>query len=515
MKHTKRRRKKKSSVDPKPVSKEDEGQKVIRALTEVFSSVSLDDAVSAYREANGDPNKAAEILERAVVESSEEPFTSSTTSGVSGSDAGSSWGSGSSSGSGSSEGFESGCIQNLVSEKGFRGKQKRVVAAAGTVSTVLGKDYVSSNPRRGSWSTMTKLKGFGNGVAAGEEDAEQFLCSMLGDESELSLAVVRDVLCQCGYDVQKALDALLDVSSSSIEQSSSSSNNSLIFKEDGRYRIDQSDTLTDRASDCTSHSSESELQDNIWYSGYTCRNYAKVLASSEAQSPVSPRSTPAELPQKVLESLFNITKSPEYEPTAMNWKNVVNKLQSLAPGFDVCTSSSAEAQKETFVKGDEYHAFRGTAKEHWDSVRSHYQKAAMAYSKGSREYAGYLADQGKVQTKLAREADERASQDIFKARNKGIENMITIDLHGQHVKQAMKLLKIHLLFGTYAQSVQFLRVITGCGSHGVGKSKLKQSVIKLIENEGIKWSEENQGTVLIKLGAQKEFSFLDSESDPE
>lgn len=40
-------------------------------------------------------------------------------------------------------------------------------------------------------------------------------------------------------------------------------------------------------------------------------------------------------------------------------------------------------------------------------------------------------------------------------------------------------------------------------------------VIKLIENEGIKWSEENRGTVLIKLGAQKEFSFLDSESDPE
>lgn len=189
-----RRRKKKSSVDPKPVAKEDEGQKVIRALTEVFSSVSLDDAVSAYREANGDSNKAAEILERAVAESSEEPFTSSTTSGVSGSDAGSSWGS--SSGSGSSEGFESGCIQNLVSEKGFRGKQKRVVAAAGTVSTFLGKDYVSSNPRRGSWSTMTKLKGFGNGVAAGEEDAEQFLCSMLGDESELSLAVVRDVLCE-------------------------------------------------------------------------------------------------------------------------------------------------------------------------------------------------------------------------------------------------------------------------------------------------------------------------------
>lgn len=62
----------------------------------------------------------------------------------------------------------------------------------------------------------SKTKGFGNGVAATTaEEAEQFLCSMLGDESEVSLGVVRDVLCQCGYEVEKALDALLELSSSS------------------------------------------------------------------------------------------------------------------------------------------------------------------------------------------------------------------------------------------------------------------------------------------------------------
>ncbi|KAM1115349.1 hypothetical protein ACFX1X_006133 [Malus domestica] len=476
MKHTKRRRRKKSSAVPTPVAKEDEEQKVIRALMEVFSSVSLDDATYAYREADGDAGKAAEILERAVAECSEEPFTSSTASGVSGSDSASS--SGSSSGLGSSEGFESGCIQNLVSEKGLRGKQKRVVAAAGTVSTVLGKEYVSSIPRRGPTSSeVTKLKGFGNGGAAGQEEAEQFLCSMLGDESELSLAVVRDVLFQCGYDVEKALDALLEASSS-YEQSSSSSNYIMFFKEDNRHPFEQSDTLTDRASDCTSHSSEYE-QDNIW-------NYSKVLTDSEAHSPGSPKSTAADLSQK-----------------------------SLAPRYDVCTSGSAEAQQVNFAQGDEYHAFRGTAKEHWDSMRSYYQKAATAYSRGAREHAGYLAEQAKVQTTLAQAADEKASQEIFKARNKDIENVITIDLHGQHVKQAMKLLKIHLLFGTYAQSVQFLRVITGCGSHGYGKSKLKQSVIELAENEGIQWREENRGMVLLKLGSHREFSFQDAESDPE
>ena len=40
-------------------------------------------------------------------------------------------------------------------------------------------------------------------------------------------------------------------------------------------------------------------------------------------------------------------------------------------------------------------------------------------------------------------------------------------------------------------------------------------VIELLEKEGVEWSEENRGTVLIKLDGQREFSFLDSESDTE
>ncbi|KAL9320044.1 hypothetical protein ACSQ67_011883 [Phaseolus vulgaris] len=165
------------------------------------------------------------------------------------------------------------------------------------------------------------------------------------------------------------------------------------------------------------------------------------------------------------------------------------------------------------AKGDEYHVFREDSNQQWDSVKSYYKKATTAYTKGDRAYAAYLSDQGKEQTKLAQKADTRASHDIFIARNKGIENVITIDLHGQHVKQAIRMLKLHLLFGSYVPSVQTLRVITGCGSHGFGKSKLKQSVIELLGREAIEWREENQGTVLIKLNGWREYSFLDSNSD--
>lgn len=77
------------------------------------------------------------------------------------------------------------------------------------------------------------------------------------------------------------------------------------------------------------------------------RNYAEVLSSSKASSAISPECTKSDLPQKVLESLFNVPKSSERDAGTMNWRNVAKKLQSLGPGFDVCPNV-AESQKRTY-----------------------------------------------------------------------------------------------------------------------------------------------------------------------
>nr|KJB82056.1 hypothetical protein B456_013G173700 [Gossypium raimondii] len=47
-----------------------------------------------------------------------------------------------------------------------------------------------------------------------------------------------------------------------------------------------------------------------------------------------------------------------------------------------CSYTDAEPQQDIYAKGDEYHKFRECAKEHWDSMRSYFQKAATAYSNG-------------------------------------------------------------------------------------------------------------------------------------
>uniref|UniRef100_A0A804NYU1 DNA2/NAM7 helicase-like C-terminal domain-containing protein n=1 Tax=Zea mays TaxID=4577 RepID=A0A804NYU1_MAIZE len=114
---------------------------------------------------------------------------------------------------------------------------------------------------------------------------------------------------------------------------------------------------------------------------------------------------------------------------------------------------------------------------------------------------------GKHYRELGRIEDEKASRNIFEARNKHITNTVTIDLHGQHVQHAMNLLKIHMMISV------LLRVITSCGSEGTGKGKIKRSVIELAEKEHIEWREENSGTVALRLGGPREYRFLEHESD--
>ncbi|KAJ8769241.1 hypothetical protein K2173_001831 [Erythroxylum novogranatense] len=487
-----------------------ESQVVLTGLMDAFDSISLEEASSGIKEAQGDAQKATEILTKFTESSEDSSSTSLVRSGFSSSESG--LGSSSSS-TVSSEGFVEG---SLISRKGFRGgnKQKRVMAVTGTVSTVLGKGYVKASARR---DAFTRNQFGGGGLGKEEEEAEQFLCSMLGDDCELSFAVVRDVLCQCGYNVDKALDVLLDLSASSI--SSLGLNILMLLDLVLKHRtlfyhlltLYSFATVAKLVIECNSQSSNSEAYESI----NGCRNYWEDLSCSKDSFSTSQQCNESDLPQKLLESLFNIPKNSERKTSTMNWRNVVKKIQSMGPGVDVRPSSDGGLKRDKCGNGNDYDLFRRCASGHWDAMRSYYQRATEAYSRGQRQYASYFSDQGKEQNKLAREADKKASQDIFKARNKGIENVVTIDLHGQHVKPAMQLLKVHLLFGTYTNSIQTLRVITGCGGHGLGKSKLKQSVIKLLEEEDIEWKEENKGTVIIKLGGYKEFSFLGSESESE
>ncbi|ONM28314.1 SMR domain-containing protein [Zea mays] len=173
-------------------------------LLDAFASATFDQIDSAYREAGGDPFVAAGILSSTQDTHPPQPPQPAP---------------------------QPPPPPDLSPRSGSGGRKagrrpKRVaVAATGMVADVIGKEY--TRPAANSVVSMPNAwkgrDGESDGSGSGGrkdsvEEAEQFLCSMLGDNSELGMGVVRDVLGQYGYDVEKALDALLDISGvSSVE----------------------------------------------------------------------------------------------------------------------------------------------------------------------------------------------------------------------------------------------------------------------------------------------------------
>ena len=169
-------------------------------LLEAFGSATIDQVDSAYREAGGDPFLAAGILgstqDRQPPPLPPPPPDPSPRAGSAG-------------------------------RRTARRPRKLPVAASGMVADVIGKGY--SRPATPPVSVASARKDRDGGSVSngwngddrnGErdsrcadltynvEEAEQFLCSMLGDSSELSMGVVRDVLgeafntCCRGFHIQ-------------------------------------------------------------------------------------------------------------------------------------------------------------------------------------------------------------------------------------------------------------------------------------------------------------------------
>ncbi|XP_078428207.1 smr (Small MutS Related) domain-containing protein isoform X2 [Wolffia australiana] len=348
-----------------------------------------------------------------------------------------------------------------------------------------------------------------------DAEAEEFLCSMLGGSCDLDPAVVKDVFGHSGYDVEKALDALLDL----CDSTSNRSTKKMYGDHEERAQTERSihDTLNGGNNNykplrghLVTQSYPSGMKAAHEPSmGHDDRDNARSHESSEMQFLMEYSRGKLNLQQDVLESLFNVPIMSKQESGSMNWKKALKNVEYFAQGFEYNPTSSS-------IKRDEaegYKGFRSAADQHREAMKSFYQQAAVAYAKGDRAHASYLSEKGNGFRKLAQTADEKASQAIFEARNKDIRNAVTIDLHGQHVKQAMKLVKVHLLLLAYVPSIKFLRVITGYGTHSIGKGRLKQSVTGLLRKEDIPWSEENPGTLVIEIDRSKKYSFMDVDSD--
>ncbi|KAK1303444.1 hypothetical protein QJS10_CPB11g00001 [Acorus calamus] len=362
----------------------------LQRLLEVFSGLSLGRIISAYEEAHGDSNKAADLLiEEAEAEAA------------------------------------------VVGSKSHRKKRQKKkknrkgggVSSTGTVSCVLGKDYYVKNQKHNQLSLDQ----------GGREEAEEFLRSMMmvppAEEGyQLDAGVIGNVFRQCGYNIEKALDVLLDVSTACYNQFRNDESidhicdgNHDIKKIDDGYRNDharsiiQKFKLTGETSDLTSHLIKNEVDNNQGNVECAYRTYAKVVAGLKEHLPSRLRATNLNPQQMVLESLFSVPVNSERTPSSMNWKKAVEKVESFGKGLEFRPSGITEPQH--YGKHEDYQILRTAARQQWDTMKSYYQKAAVAFSRGEHGQASYFSEQGKFHRKLAHEADEKASREIFESSN--------------------------------------------------------------------------------------------------
>jgi hypothetical protein len=150
-------------------------------LLDAFASATIDQVEAAYRDAGADPFLAAGILGSTYQPPPPPPPDLSPHAGSAG-------------------------------RKPARRPRKLPVAASGMVADVIGKGY--SRPatppvsvpsgRKGAasngWNDVRNGCGPAADPACNVEEAEQFLCSMLGDSSELNMGVVRDVLGESSFN---------------------------------------------------------------------------------------------------------------------------------------------------------------------------------------------------------------------------------------------------------------------------------------------------------------------------
>lgn len=389
-------------------------------------------------------------------------------------------------------------------------KSKRGSVSMGSVSSLIGKNYVKPRPSRMDSPDTTKpvkidSKEFPASLIWNEEapscrttrnnttngDLEKFLFEMLGDGFQLDKSVIQEVLDCCGFDVDKSMDKLLDMSASTLEKS------------DDVIGI-AAEKITGNCLDQTFLIRE--------------KMQSKEFSQSEEAAPMirnskrSPRGNQdkAALGKEILQALFTV---PERSGEETKGNNAVREVRrSMALGelvteplkdTDISFPTVVEMLKvpkdvEDWPDDNEitYDSLRQAVKEYWVTMKEYYKSAAEAYTSGDKARATELMELGRFFNKRAREADEKSSAKMLES-SCSDEEIMSLDLRDFEPKEALSLLRTHLLSISGIPTFKYLRIIVGTIEEDTKKGARRRLIMRQLEKESIKWTEEENGRIIL------------------
>ncbi|KDP20959.1 hypothetical protein JCGZ_21430 [Jatropha curcas] len=387
-------------------------------------------------------------------------------------------------------------------------KQKQRPVSGGTVSSIIGKDYIKSMPvangtRMGTkpmkldvkefpmselWVEETKLNPSKNDHM--HNNIEGFFFRMLGDGFQLERDVIHQVLVSYGYDMQKSMEKLLDFSGTSLDE--------------GNKCLD---TFTAKIVNVHSNSEEPSFGKKLLPVGSQRGDGNEISYINEGGS--AGQEERSDLQKEVLAALFDTADRSDglsrKAARAARRPRVLGELVVESPrdftleckADSICSKQENDKDEE---EEDGYQQLRIAVKEYRVTMKEYYKAAVDAFAKGDHDQANKLIDKGHFFHEKARKADEESSQKIFETKNADRQDEVTLDLHDHGAKEAMRLLKFHLSSLSGISSIKYLKVILETNEEDTSKGARRRLVMKLLEKESIKWTEgQNSGTILIRL----------------
>ncbi|KMS97978.1 hypothetical protein BVRB_4g096960 isoform A [Beta vulgaris subsp. vulgaris] len=314
-------------------------------------------------------------------------------------------------------------------------------------------------------------------------DIEDFLFQMLGDGFQLDMKMIHEVLGLCGYDLEKSMETLVDLSASTLEKSD----------------------------DVVSKSAEKEMYLKIGsfseksQSGSSLSN--NRLAKQKGKESRKKNNGKYDLQQEILGALFAAPERVEELPKKTSARTrgprtygrtavEVSKETEIEQSFVTVKPLAGRSEVEDKEDENSFPVLRQAVKEHWSTMKEYYKAATDAFTEGDQVRAYKLMEKGQFFNRKAREADEKSGQKLLERRD---EEML-LDISTLEPREAIKLLKLHLSNLAGISTIRYLKITVGDDSGENKKVCLKRLVLKLLERESIGWTEaENGKTIVMQL----------------
>ncbi|MCD9642776.1 hypothetical protein HAX54_029788 [Datura stramonium] len=494
----------KMEVPPSAASFTDDDRKNLELLLDVFGSVaSLNDIAAAYCKAGRNPAIAGDILGN-VKASTSGTSTSASEEKIEDSVPLTS----------ESEFEEVGDSVILTSESVSEinakrsgpssSKQKNLSVSMGTVSSMIPRDYVTNRPLITEISMRTKpLKLSADDCFTPElrnkkaplhaaamretlpSSVEEFLFKMLGCGFSLDKSVIEDVVGQCGYDMNKSIDKLLDMSAETLGKSDDILD----------IGVEKSADSPDFAS-LALQETPSMFDPAIRSKGSNKTKNGLNLSKKEQDR--------YELQKEILQALFDVPARHNDVDEVIRPLMEVGKSRRLSHVVEKPLQETFERQiltrtpqsdaKNGEVNEASYEVLRRAVKEYWITMKEYYKSASEAFLKGDHDKARRFLEEGQFFMNKARETDELSAQKLLETSCS--KEIVTVDLRDLEPKDAVRLLKLQMNYLCGFSTIQYLKILVGITAEEANGPR-KRLVLKFLERDSIAWTEEENGTAIV------------------